>query len=44
MVQEDERGVGGWHAEWETLPEIVCLTAGAMHQLANLLSHGLRSM
>jgi 3-carboxy-cis,cis-muconate cycloisomerase len=35
MVQEDERGVGTWHAEWETLPEIVCLTAGAMHQLAN---------
>jgi 3-carboxy-cis,cis-muconate cycloisomerase len=34
MVQEDERGLGGWHAEWETLPEIVCLTAGAMHQLA----------
>src|SRR3984893_12973880 len=31
MIQEDERGLGGWHAEWETLPEIVCLTAGAMH-------------
>ncbi len=33
MVQEDERGMGGWHAEWETLPEIVCLAAGALHQL-----------
>ena len=22
MVQEDERGLGGWHAEWETLPEL----------------------
>src|SRR4029077_3069882 len=22
MVQEHERGMGGWHAEWETLPEI----------------------
>jgi len=37
MVQEDERGLGGWHAEWETLPEIVCLTAGAMHHLANVV-------
>jgi 3-carboxy-cis,cis-muconate cycloisomerase len=37
MVQEDERGLGSWHAEWETLPEIVCLTAGAMHQLAALV-------
>ena len=37
MIQEDERGLGGWHAEWETLPEIVCLTAGAMHQLANVV-------
>jgi 3-carboxy-cis,cis-muconate cycloisomerase len=36
-VQEDERGLGSWHAEWETLPEIVCLTAGAMHQLATLV-------
>ena len=27
MLQEDERGLGGWHTEWETLPEIVCLTA-----------------
>ena len=30
MVQEHERGVGGWHAEWETLTEIVRLTAGAL--------------
>jgi 3-carboxy-cis,cis-muconate cycloisomerase len=30
MVQEHERGVGGWHAEWETLSEIVRLTAGAL--------------
>jgi 3-carboxy-cis,cis-muconate cycloisomerase len=33
MVQEQERGLGGWHAEWETLPEIVCLTGGALHHL-----------
>jgi 3-carboxy-cis,cis-muconate cycloisomerase len=37
MVQEDERGLGGWHAEWETLPEIVCLTAAAMHHLADIV-------
>jgi 3-carboxy-cis,cis-muconate cycloisomerase len=37
MLQEDERGLGGWHAEWETLPEIVCLTAGATHHLADVV-------
>jgi 3-carboxy-cis,cis-muconate cycloisomerase len=37
MVQEDERGLGGWHAEWETLPVIVMLTAGAAHQLASVV-------
>ena len=30
MVQEHERGLGGWHAEWETLPEIFLLAAGAV--------------
>jgi 3-carboxy-cis,cis-muconate cycloisomerase len=35
MVQEQERGLGGWHAEWETLPDIISLTAGALHHLAN---------
>lgn len=30
MVQEHERGLGGWHAEWETLPEICLLSAGAL--------------
>jgi 3-carboxy-cis,cis-muconate cycloisomerase len=34
MVQEEERGLGGWHAEWETLPEIVRLAAGAVHHMA----------
>lgn len=32
-VQEDERGLGGWHAEWETLPDILRLSAGALHHL-----------
>src|SRR5580658_1133428 len=39
MVQEDERGLGDWHAEWETLPEISRLTAGALHQLATIVPH-----
>jgi 3-carboxy-cis,cis-muconate cycloisomerase len=30
MVQEHERGLGGWHAEWETLPEICMLAGGAL--------------
>ena len=39
MVQEDERGLGDWHAEWETLPEIFRLTAGALHQMAAIVPH-----
>ena len=30
MVQEHERGLGGWQAEWETIPEIVRLAAAAL--------------
>jgi 3-carboxy-cis,cis-muconate cycloisomerase len=30
MVQEHERGLGGWHAEWETLPELAVLASGAL--------------
>jgi 3-carboxy-cis,cis-muconate cycloisomerase len=37
MVQEHERGLGGWHAEWETLPEIVQLTAGSLHHMTDAL-------
>jgi 3-carboxy-cis,cis-muconate cycloisomerase len=37
MPQQNERGLGGWHAEWETLPEIVCLVGGALHHLAETL-------
>jgi 3-carboxy-cis,cis-muconate cycloisomerase len=37
MAQEHERGLGGWHAEWETLPEIVSLGAGALHQMAEII-------
>jgi len=37
MVQEDERGLGNWQAEWETLPEIFRLTAGALRQMATIV-------
>jgi 3-carboxy-cis,cis-muconate cycloisomerase len=37
MVQEHERGLGGWHAEWETLPELCLLGAGALRQMAETL-------
>ncbi|MBM3597177.1 MAG: 3-carboxy-cis,cis-muconate cycloisomerase [Alphaproteobacteria bacterium] len=38
MVQEHERGLGGWHAEWETLPELCRLMAGALHQMAETMA------
>jgi len=34
--QDHQRGLGSWHAEWKTLPEIICLTAGGLHHLALL--------
>jgi len=39
MPQEHQRGLGGWHAEWETLPEIVRLAGGALHHLTEMLPH-----
>lgn len=37
MGQEHERGLGGWQAEWETLPELVRLTGGAARAIADAL-------
>jgi 3-carboxy-cis,cis-muconate cycloisomerase len=37
MVQEHERGLGGWHAEWQTLPEICLLAGGAVAQMEQIL-------
>ncbi len=37
MVQEHERGLGNWHAEWETLPEICMLTAGALANMTQVI-------
>jgi 3-carboxy-cis,cis-muconate cycloisomerase len=41
MVQEHERSLGGWQAEWQTLPQICTLTAEALDQLIYALE-GLR--
>jgi 3-carboxy-cis,cis-muconate cycloisomerase len=37
LVQEHERGLGGWHTEWETLPEIFRLTAGALAHMKQVV-------
>jgi 3-carboxy-cis,cis-muconate cycloisomerase len=37
MVQEHERALGGWQAEWETLPQIVALAGGALRHLATVV-------
>jgi len=37
MVQEHERGLGGWHAEWETLPALCTLGAGALQHMAETI-------
>jgi len=37
MPQEHERGVGGWQAEWTTLPDLVLLTAGASRAMATVM-------
>jgi 3-carboxy-cis,cis-muconate cycloisomerase len=34
---EHERAAGGWHAEWETLRELVSITGGALGRLCRLL-------
>lgn len=38
MAQEHERGLGGWHAEWTTLPELVQISAGALQQMADTIA------
>ena len=37
IIGEYQRSLGPWQSEWETVPEIVRLTAGASHQLTTLL-------
>jgi 3-carboxy-cis,cis-muconate cycloisomerase len=33
MPQEHQRGLGGWQAEWDTLPELFLLAADALRQM-----------
>lgn len=39
MDQEHERALGGWHAEWEVLPELFQLTAAALEAARSLADH-----
>lgn len=32
QIQQHERALGGWQAEWETLPELIMLVGGALAQ------------
>jgi 3-carboxy-cis,cis-muconate cycloisomerase len=36
-IQEHERGVGGWHAEWDTMRELLLLTGAASLHMQTLL-------
>jgi 3-carboxy-cis,cis-muconate cycloisomerase len=38
MIQEHERSVGRWHAEWNPLAQIVCLAGGATQHADDLFS------
>ncbi|MCP1196039.1 3-carboxy-cis,cis-muconate cycloisomerase [Acetobacter senegalensis] len=35
MVQAHERGLGGWHAEWQTLPTLLRLTSASAAHMAD---------
>jgi 3-carboxy-cis,cis-muconate cycloisomerase len=37
-VQEHERGLGNWPAEWDTLPQIAMLTAGALEAMSSTVA------
>jgi 3-carboxy-cis,cis-muconate cycloisomerase len=39
MVQEHERALGGWQAEWEALPDLARLTGGALAQITAVVSN-----
>jgi 3-carboxy-cis,cis-muconate cycloisomerase len=38
VVQEQERGLGGWHAEWEVMPQLIGLAGGALHHLTETMA------
>jgi 3-carboxy-cis,cis-muconate cycloisomerase len=39
MPQEHERAIGGWQAEWQTLPALAELTMNAASAMADTLAH-----
>jgi 3-carboxy-cis,cis-muconate cycloisomerase len=39
MPQEHERAAGSWHAEWETLSELLRIVAGAATHARHMLTH-----
>ncbi len=39
MLQEHERSAGLWHAEWETLNDIMLLTAGSVEKANDLIKN-----
>ncbi|MFD2261429.1 3-carboxy-cis,cis-muconate cycloisomerase [Lacibacterium aquatile] len=40
MDQEHERALGGWHAEWEVLPDLFALAAASLEAARTLADHG----
>jgi 3-carboxy-cis,cis-muconate cycloisomerase len=38
MVQEHERALGGWQAEWDALPELARLAGGALTQIGQIVA------
>jgi 3-carboxy-cis,cis-muconate cycloisomerase len=40
MDQEHERGLGGWHAEWDVLPELFRLASAALEAACYVAEHG----
>ncbi len=38
MLQEHERGLGGWQAEWDTLPDLVTVAASGAQAIADALA------
>src|SRR5262249_6364735 len=37
MGEEVERGLGGWQAEWESLTDLLRISAGPLHHLTEML-------
>lgn len=37
QIQQHERALGGWQAEWETLPQLIMLAGGVLENSENLL-------